>query len=382
MSDKINQRIASELSVGVGQVAAAVELLGEGATVPFIARYRKERTGGLDDTQLRKLEERLGYLRELEDRRATVLKSIGEQGKLTPELARAIGDADTKVALEDLYAPYRPKRRTKAQIAREAGLEPLAEALLANPALLPDAEAAKFIDGEKGVADAKAALDGARHILIERMAEDAEAGGRAARVGVDGGRARLQGGQGQGGRGRQVLRLFRLRPAPQGHALAPHPRHAARAQRGRARPRPRCAARAGQAAPGRGQDQGRLQHRRPGTPRRCLARRHGAPGLEGPHGAVDLGRSAGAPQGEGRRRGDRGVLAQPARTCCWRRRPARARPWGSTRASAPACKVAVVDGTGKLVAHRHDLPARAERTTGTARWPRWPRCASSTGWSW
>jgi protein Tex len=172
MTDKINQRIAAELSVGVGQVAAAVGLLGEGATVPFIARYRKERTGGLDDTQLRKLEERLGYLRELEDRRATVLKSIEEQGKLTPELARAIADAETKVSLEDLYAPYRPKRRTKAQIAREAGLEPLADALLANPALVPDAEAAKFVDGEKGVADAKAALEGARHILIERMAEE------------------------------------------------------------------------------------------------------------------------------------------------------------------------------------------------------------------
>src|SRR5262245_12522128 len=170
--DKINQRIATELSVGVGQVAAAVELLGEGATVPFIARYRKERTGGLDDTQLRKLEERLGYLRELEDRRATVLKSIEEQGKLTPELTRAINDADTKVALEDLYAPYRPKRRTKAQIAREAGLEPLADALLANPALMPDAEAAKFVNDEKGVADAKAALDGARYILIERIAEE------------------------------------------------------------------------------------------------------------------------------------------------------------------------------------------------------------------
>jgi uncharacterized protein len=169
--DKINQRIATELGVGIGQVAAAVELLGEGATVPFIARYRKERTGGLDDTQLRRLEERLGYLRELEDRRATVLRSIEEQGKLTPELARAINDADTKVALEDLYAPYRPKRRTKAQIAREAGLEPLADALLANPALVPDTEAARFVDGEKGVADAKAALDGARHILIERMAE-------------------------------------------------------------------------------------------------------------------------------------------------------------------------------------------------------------------
>jgi uncharacterized protein len=172
MSDRINQRIASELGVGVGQVTAAVDLLGEGATVPFIARYRKERTGGLDDTQLRKLEERLGYLRELEDRRATVLKSIEEQGKLTPELAHAVGGAETKVELEDLYAPYRPKRRTKAMIAREAGLEPLADALLANPALAPEAEAAKFIDGEKGVADAKAALDGARHILIERLAEE------------------------------------------------------------------------------------------------------------------------------------------------------------------------------------------------------------------
>ena len=170
--DKINQRIATELSVGVQQVAAAVELLGEGATVPFIARYRKEKTGGLDDTQLRKLEERLGYLRELEERRATVLKTIEEQGKLTLELARSINAAETKVELEDLYAPYKPKRRTKAQIAREAGLQPLADALLANPALDPKAEAAKFIDGEKGVADAKAALEGARHILIERMAEE------------------------------------------------------------------------------------------------------------------------------------------------------------------------------------------------------------------
>jgi uncharacterized protein len=170
--EKINRRIASELGVGVPQVTAAVELLGEGATVPFIARYRKERTGGLDDTQLRKLEERLTYLRELEDRRATVLKSIDEQGKLTSELSRLINDAETKVALEDLYAPYKPKRRTKAQIAREAGLEPLADALLANPALVPDVEAAKFTDADKGVADAKAALEGARHILIERMAEE------------------------------------------------------------------------------------------------------------------------------------------------------------------------------------------------------------------
>ncbi len=176
--NKINQRIAAELGVAVGQVTAAVTLLGEGATVPFIARYRKEKTGGLDDTQLRKLDERLGYLRELEDRRATVLKSIEEQGKLTPELARSITAAETKVELEDLYAPFKPKRRTRAQIAREAGLEPLAEALLKNPALVPEAESANFVDAEKGVADTKAALDGARHILIERIGEDAGLVGR------------------------------------------------------------------------------------------------------------------------------------------------------------------------------------------------------------
>jgi uncharacterized protein len=170
--DIVNARIARELGVSVGQVAAVVELLGEGSTVPFIARYRKEKTGGLDDTQLRTLEERLGYLRELEERRATVLKSIEAQGKLTPELARSINGAETKVELEDLYAPFKPKRRTKAQIAREAGLEPLAEALLKNPALDPKAEARKFVDAAKGIADAKAALEGARHILIERIGEE------------------------------------------------------------------------------------------------------------------------------------------------------------------------------------------------------------------
>ena len=171
--DKINRRIAEELGVGVGQVAAVVELLGEGATVPFIARYRKEKTGGLDDTQLRKLDERLGYLRDLEDRRAAVVKSIESQGKMTAELARQIDGAATKVQLEDIYAPFKPKRRTKAQMAREAGLEPLSEALLANPSLSPEAEAAKFISAERGVADAAGALDGARHIIIERMTETA-----------------------------------------------------------------------------------------------------------------------------------------------------------------------------------------------------------------
>ncbi len=173
-SGKINQRIASELGVRVEQVAATVEMLGEGATVPFIARYRKEKTGGLDDTQLRKLEERLGYLRELEDRRASVLKAIDEQGKLTLDLARQIAGAENKVDLEDLYAPYKLKRRTKAQIAREAGLEPLIDAILGNPALDPEAEAAKFVNADKGVADAKAALDGARAIFIERIGENAE----------------------------------------------------------------------------------------------------------------------------------------------------------------------------------------------------------------
>ena len=169
--DSITQRIASELGVAVGQVAAAATLMGEGATVPFIARYRKEKTGGLDDTQLRTLEARLGYLRELEERRLTVLRSIEGQGKLTPELAGLINTVQSKVELEDLYAPYRPKRRSKAQQARAAGLEPLADALLRNPALDPMTEASKFVDAAKAVADARAALDGARQILIERIGE-------------------------------------------------------------------------------------------------------------------------------------------------------------------------------------------------------------------
>ena len=158
----------------VPQVDAAIALLDDKATVPFIARYRKEATGGLDDTQLRTLEERLTYLRELEERRAAVLKSIEEQGKLTPELARSIQEADTKARLEDLYLPFKSKRRTKAQIAREAGLEPLSLRLLQNPALVPETEAAAFVDVEKGVADAAAALEGARWILMETFAEDAE----------------------------------------------------------------------------------------------------------------------------------------------------------------------------------------------------------------
>ncbi|MEZ5530011.1 MAG: Tex family protein [Porticoccaceae bacterium] len=172
--EKIQHQIATELNVKTAQVNAAVQLLDEGATVPFISRYRKEVTGGLDDTQLRTLEERLGYLRELEDRRSSILASIEEQGKLTPELKKAILDADTKTRLEDLYLPYKPKRRTKGQIAIEAGLEPLADALFNEPTLDPEQQAQSYINAELGVADIKAALDGAKYILMERFSEDAE----------------------------------------------------------------------------------------------------------------------------------------------------------------------------------------------------------------
>ncbi|WNW12896.1 Tex family protein [Pseudomonas sp. DTU_2021_1001937_2_SI_NGA_ILE_001] len=171
--DSINSRIAEELGVRPIQVEAAVALLDEGSTVPFIARYRKEVTGSLDDTQLRHLEERLRYLRELDERRVSILASIEEQGKLTPELARDIKLADTKTRLEDLYLPYKQKRRTKGQIALEAGLGELADGLFNDPNLNPEQEAARFVDADKGVADVKAALEGAKYILMERFAEDA-----------------------------------------------------------------------------------------------------------------------------------------------------------------------------------------------------------------
>ncbi|MCW8196582.1 RNA-binding transcriptional accessory protein [Proteobacteria bacterium 005FR1] len=170
----IPARIAEELQVKEQQIQAAIGLLDEGATVPFISRYRKEVTGGLDDTQMRNLEERLHYLREMEDRRKTILDSIREQEKLTPELEKAILEADTKTRLEDLYLPYKPKRRTKGQIAVEAGLEPLADALLSDPSLDPNTEAAKYLNEEHKIAEAKDALDGAKYILMERFAEDAD----------------------------------------------------------------------------------------------------------------------------------------------------------------------------------------------------------------
>lgn len=173
MSQAICRMIAQELNVRPEQVNAAVTLIDDGNTVPFIARYRKEVTGGLDDTQLRTLDSRLSYLRELDDRRQTILKSIQEQGKLTPELEQEITQADSKTRLEDLYLPYKPKRRTKGQIAIEAGLEPLADQLWNHPQTEPESEASKYLNADKGVADTKAALDGARAIIMERIAEDA-----------------------------------------------------------------------------------------------------------------------------------------------------------------------------------------------------------------
>ncbi|MFE5482702.1 Tex family protein [Streptomyces sp. NPDC056527] len=174
MTTSIEGRIAEELGVRERQVRAAVELLDGGSTVPFIARYRKEATEMLDDAQLRTLEERLRYLRELEDRRTAILESVREQGKLTAEVEAQIRAADTKARLEDIYLPFKPKRRTKAQIAREAGLEPLADGLLADPSVEPAAAAAAFVDADKGVADPAAALEGARAILTEKFSEDAD----------------------------------------------------------------------------------------------------------------------------------------------------------------------------------------------------------------
>lgn len=170
----INQTLADELEVGLWQIEATIQLFGEGATVPFIARYRKEATGGLDDTQLRNLEERYTYLTELEERKQTILKSIEEQGKLSSELKAAINETDNKARLEDLYLPYKPKRRTKGQIAKEAGLEPLANALFENPALNPIQSAQAYLNPEHKIETPDQALEGARHILMERFAENAD----------------------------------------------------------------------------------------------------------------------------------------------------------------------------------------------------------------
>ena len=308
--DKINQRIATELGVGVGQVAAAVELLGEGATVPFIARYRKEKTGGLDDTQLRKLEERLGYLRELEDRRATVLKSIEEQGKLTPELARARSMArrprsSWRTSTRPTSPSAAPRRRSRARPASSRWPTRCSRTRRSIPRPRPPSSSMP----SKGVADAKAALDGARHILIERIAEDADARRRACANG-SGARAcstsKVR--KGKAEEGAKFSDYFDF-----GQRIKDMPSHRALAMlRGRNEGvldlDLDVRARGGQAASGRSQDQGRLRHRRARPPGRCLARRDGAAGLEGQAVRLARSRPAGPPQGARRRRGDLGVL--------------------------------------------------------------------------
>ncbi len=236
MTKTINQQIADELGVRETQVSAAVELLDGGATVPFIARYRKEITGTLDDTQLRNLEERLRYLRELEERRAAILESIRAQGKLDDALEATIMAADSKARLEDIYLPYKPKRRTKAQIAREAGLEPLADPLFDDPTQDPQATAAAYVDADKGVADVAAALDGARSILVERFAEDADLIGALREQMWTARPAGVEGAVRQGDRRREVLRLLRLRRAVREAAVAPHPGDVPRREGGGARP--------------------------------------------------------------------------------------------------------------------------------------------------
>ncbi len=232
----IQERIAAELDVGVNQVAAAVGLLDDGATVPFVARYRKEVTGGLDDVQLRALEQRLGYLRELEDRREAIVKSITEQGKMTPALEASIREADSKARLEDLYLPYKPRRRTKGQIAREAGIEPLAELLLTDPD-------ARSRDRGGGVPERRGRLR-RRQGRARRCAPHPDgtlrrgrrAGGPCAPAAARGRAAAGARGRGQGGRGRQVRRLLRAQRAAGEGALAPRAGDVPRPQRGRAVP--------------------------------------------------------------------------------------------------------------------------------------------------
>ena len=244
--------------------------------MPFIARYRKEATGALDDTQLRTLEARLAYLRELEDRRKTILDSIREQGKLDAALEAKINEADTKARLEDIYLPFKPKRRTKAQIARENGLEPLAEALLAHPEREPLAQAEAYVKPD-AVKTAQEALDGARAILVERFAEDAELIGRLREDFWTARADRLEGARGQGAGGGEVRRLFRLLRAADENPVASGPGADARRAGGGSRPQARRRSRSRpdepRARPVRARHRPSLRHRRPRPARRPLASR-------------------------------------------------------------------------------------------------------------
>ena len=311
----MDQRIADELGVAVRQVKAAVELLDGGATVPFIARYRKEATGTLDDAQLRTLEERLRYLRELDERRNAILKEITAHGKLTDELEAQIRAADSKARLEDLYLPYKPKRRTKAQIAREAGLEPLADLLIGDPSHDPQQAAADFADPDKGVPDAAAALDGARAILVERFAEDADLLGELRETMAARGSLTSRVREGQEQKGAKFADYFEF-----GEPFTRLPAHRVLALfRGEkeeildltldpgaedAENEKRIAEKFG------------IPRRQP--PRRSVAGRHGALGLAHPYPGAPQRRHPGPPVAGGRGRGGPGVRGQPARPAAGR----------------------------------------------------------------
>ena len=359
-TQSVDQRIAGELGVAVRQVSAAVELLDGGATVPFIARYRKEATGTLDDAQLRTLEERLRYLRELDERRDAILKEITAQGKLTGELEAQIRAADSKARLEDLYLPYKPKRRTKAQIAREAGLEPLADLLLADPARDPQAEAADFVDPDKDVADAAAALDGARAILVERFAEDADLLGELRESMAARGSLTSRVREGQERRARSspttsssasrspgcprtaILALFR----GEKEEILDLTLEPGRRRRGERGPHRRA-----------------LRHQRREPPGRPVAHRHRALGLAHPHPDAPERRHPGPAVAGGRGRGGPGVRRQPARPAAGR--PGRGADHDRPGPGLPHRR----QGRGHRrhrqgPRHRHDLPARAAAPLG------------------
>ena len=367
----VTRRIADELGVREGQVTAAVELLDGGATVPFVARYRKEITGALDDAQLRTLEERLRYLRELDERRVAVLESVRAQGKLDPALEAQILEADSKARLEDIYLPYKPKRRTRAQIAREMGLEPLADLLLGDPATDPAAAAEGFVTAE--VVDGAAALEGARAILAERFGEDADLVGELREQMWSRGRAvsRVREGKEQAGAkfadyfeftepltklpSHRILALFRgekeevldleLDPADDlllvGSGSGPGP------------------------GPGavRGADGGAVRGRRPGPAGGPVAGRDGPLGLADPAVRAARPRPARPAAAAGRGRGDPGVRQQPARPAAGRagRSPAdaRARPGPAYRGEGRGDRR---HRQGRR--DRHDLPARAAPAVG------------------
>ena len=337
----INRQIAEELGVREQQISATVELLDGGATVPFVARYRKEVTGGLDDAQLRTLEERLTYLRELEERRVAILNSVREQGKLDAALEAAIMAADSKGRLEDIYLPFKPKRRTKAEIAKEAGLEPLSELLLTQPQNDPQVVAATFVDAEKQVADVAAALEGARAILVERFAEDADLIGRLREEMWSNGVMASTVRKGKKTEGEKFDDYFEYNGAL--HKLPSH--RILALFRGEKEEILELQIQPEANAPEAGvpsayelkimQRFGITDRKRPGD--RWLvdtarwAWKHQDPG-------APQHRPADAAVDGGRRPRACGCSPRICATCCWRRRPARASPWGSIPASAPASR--------------------------------------------